>query len=500
MLPLVASTIISLLASKIDNTGESKLESESLSKYGNFSEWYDYIIEASDIIDKRYPVKGMLVWKPYGYRSLKLAMSILENLLEEYGHEEAYFPMLVPEEVFEKEKDFLEGFSGETFVVERTIRKPLMRKFLLRPTSETVMYYMFSLWIQSYKDLPLKLFQTVNVFRYETEHTKPILRVREIIRFNESHTAHATPEDADRQIMEAIEIYAKFYDALGLSYIILKTPKWDTFAGAEYNYDFFEIMPDKKTIELGSVINLGQKFAKAFDIKYQKPNGSFEYVYQTCYGISERVIGVLISMHGDDRGIIFPANVAPIQVIIIPIPYKGYEEKVLKKCEEVFSYLKKNGLRVRIDKTEKTPGEKFYYWELRGVPVRIEIGPRDVDNNTITIVRRDTLQRIVVKDDEILSKIKELFEKIFENLKKRAWDWLYKNIHQASSIEEANKIYEERQGVIKLPWCGSDECGLEIEEKTGLEGLGHDPKEKAEGSCAVCGREAKLYFYIGKRY
>ncbi len=476
------------------------MESGSLRKYSNFSEWYDYVVEAADIIDKRYPVKGMLVWKPYGYKALKLSMRILENLLEEYGHEEAYFPMLVPEEVFAKEKDFLEGFSGETFVVERTIRKVLMRKFLLRPTSETVMYYMFSLWIQSYKDLPIKLFQTVNVFRYETEHTRPILRVREIIMFNEAHTAHESLEDANKQIKEAIEIYKKFFDSLGLSYLILKTPKWDTFAGAEYNFDFFEIMPDKRAIELGSVINLGQKFAKAFDIKYQKRDGSYEYVYQTCYGVSERVIGVLISVHGDDRGIIFPAHIAPIQVIIIPIPYKGSEEAVFKKCDDILLKLKQNGIRARIDKTENTPGEKYYYWELRGVPVRVEIGPRDVRNNTVTLVRRDTLKRMVVKDEELLPKLNELFKEIFDNLKKKSWEWLNQNIHTASSVEEAKEIYREKQGIIKVPWCGRDECGQKIEEATELEGLGHDPEEKAEGACVICGKEAKWYFYIGKKY
>ncbi len=476
------------------------MESASFDKYAKFSEWYDHVIEAADIIDKRYPVKGMLVWKPYGYKALKLTMSILENLLEEYGHEEAYFPMLVPEEVFAREKDFLEGFSGETFVVERTISKALARKFLLRPTSETVMYYMFSLWIQSYKDLPLKIFQTVNVFRYETEHTRPILRVREIIRFNEAHTAHATPEDTERQIFEAIEIYAKFFDSLCLSYVILRTPKWDTFAGAEYNYDFFEIMPDKRAIELGSVINLGQKFAKAFDIKYQKPDGSFEYVYQTCYGVSERVLGVLISVHGDEHGIIFPTHIAPIQVIIIPIPYKGVEEQVLEKCRKVLAILKENRIRARVDETEKTPGEKYYYWELKGVPIRIEIGPRDVENGTVTIFRRDTFERYVVKDDEMLNKINELMVEINETLRERAWKWLRENIHVATTIDEANRIYEERQGVIKLPWCGKDECGQTIEELTGLEGLGHDPKETCDGKCVICGEDAKWYFYIGKKY
>ena len=471
-----------------------------INKVANFSEWYDNVVEAADIIDKRYPVKGMLVWKPYGFKALKLTMRILEDLLDEYGHEEAYFPMLVPEEVFGLEKDFLEGFSGETFVVERTISRNLQRKFLLRPTSETVMYYMFRYWIKSYRDLPLKLYQTVNVFRYETEHTRPILRVREIIRFNESHTAHATPEDAERQIKEAIEVYSKFFDALDLAYIILRTPKWDTFAGAEYNYDFFTLMPDRRAIELGSVINLGQKFAKAFEIAFQKEDGTHEYAYQTCYGVSERVVGVLMSVHGDDRGIIFPPNVAPIQIIIIPIVYKGTEDIVLKKVERVFKQLKDKKFRVKVDYSEKSPGEKFYYWEMKGVPIRIEIGPRDVEKGVVILVRRDTLEKITVKDEEIEDKIRELFREIKRELSSRSEKWLNENIFSAEKLEDAVKIYNEKKGIVKVPWCGDDECGQKIEEETGLEALGFDPEEKIDGICSLCGRPAKHYMYLGKKY
>lgn len=481
-------------------SASSTSNSSSLDKYKNFSSWYDYIIEAADIIDKRYPVKGMLVWKPYGFKALKLTMSILEEIFSEYGYEEAYFPMLVPEEVFSKEKDFLEGFSGETFVVERTIRKPLARKFLLRPTSETVMYYMFNLWIKSFRDLPLRLYQTVNVFRYETEHTRPILRVREIIRFNEAHTAHATAEDAEREIFRAIEIYSKFFDQLLIPYIILRTPKWDTFAGAVYNYDFYALMPDKRVIELGSVINLGQKFAKVFDIKYQKQDGTFEYVHQTCFGVSERLVGVIISIHGDNRGIIFPTHIAPIQIVIVPILYKGHEQKVLNKCEKVYKLLRDNKFRVTLDTSDKTPGEKYYYWELKGVPIRIEIGPKDIEENKITIVRRDTLDRIKVDENKLLENLNTLMRDINENLKEKASRWLFSNIYEAKSVDEAIKIYSEKSGIVKLPWCYRDECGLKMEEQTNLSALGFNLKEKADGTCAICGQQAKTYLYLGKKY
>jgi len=422
-------------------------------KYKNFSEWYEKVTEEAEIIDKRYPVKGMLVWKPYGFKALKLTIGILERLLEEYGHQEAYFPMLVPEEIFAKEKDFLEGFSGETFVVERTISKKLARKFLLRPTSETVMYYMFSLWITSYKDLPIKLYQTVNVFRYETEQTHPILRVREIIRFNEAHTVHATPEDAERQIMEGLEIYSKFFDELLIPYIILKTPPWDTFSGAEYNFDFFALMPDKKAIELGSVINLGQKFAKAFEIKFQDSDGKWKYVYQTCYGVSERVVGVLISIHGDNRGIIFPPNVAPIQIVIVPIPGEEMLDKILEKCRKIFERLKKSGFRVHLDgRREITPGRKYYWWEFLGVPLRIEIGVKEVEEGRVTIARRDLFKRVVVSDEELEETIRRLFREISEELYRRAKKWLESNILTASNIEEGLKLYKKNGGgILRFP-------------------------------------------------
>ncbi len=471
-------------------------------KYSRFSEWYEKVTEEAEIIDKRYPVKGMLVWKPYGYKSLKLTMRILERLLEEYGHQEAYFPMLVPEEVFEKERDFLEGFSGETFVVERTISKKLTRKFLLRPTSETVMYYMFSLWITSYKDLPIKIYQTVNVFRYETEQTHPILRVREIIMFNEAHTAHASLEDANRQIREAIEIYSKFFDELLLPYIILKTPPWDTFAGAEYNFDFFALMPDKKAIELGSVINLGQKFAKAFDIKFQDRDGEWKYVYQTCYGVSERVLGVIISVHGDNRGIIFPPNIAPIQIVIIPIPGESTMGEILDKCRKIRDRLKKKGFRVHLDdRSELTPGRKYYWWEFLGVPLRIEVGEKEVKEGKVTLARRDTLKRVVVRDGELEQKIEELFNDIAKEMYRRAIEWLKSNILMSSSIGEGLRKHRENGGgILKFPWCGSDSCGLKIEEETGLPSLGHNPDEKASGKCVICGKDAKYYFYVGKKY
>ncbi|MEM4662068.1 MAG: aminoacyl--tRNA ligase-related protein, partial [Desulfurococcaceae archaeon] len=290
-----------------------------IDKYEKFDEWYHAVLREADIVDIRYPVKGMIVWRPYGLKALRFTQRILIELLEKTGHQEAYFPALIPESIFAKEKDFLEGFGGESFSVEGTGTKKFSERFFIRPTSETVMYYMWSLWIRGRKDLPLKMYQAVNIFRYETKMTHPILRVREIMGFIEAHTAHATMEEAEKQIGEATSIYKEFFDRLLLPYFIVKTPPWDTFAGAEYNYDFITVMPDGKGLELGSVINLGQRFAKAFDIKFMDTDGSTKYVYQTCYGVSERVLGAVIAVHGDSVGLFFPPEIAPIQVVIVPI-------------------------------------------------------------------------------------------------------------------------------------------------------------------------------------
>jgi prolyl-tRNA synthetase len=244
-----------------------------MDKYEDFAKWYHSILKYAQIVDIRYPLKGMNVWMPYGLKALRNTQRIIIDLLEKSGHQEAYFPTMIPETIFAKEKDFLKGFGGETFVVEGTMTKKFTEKLLVRPTSETVMYYMWSIWIKGRKDLPLKMYQTVNVFRYETKMTHPILRVREIMSFIEAHTAHPTLEEAEKQVRDAITIYKEFFDRLLIPYFIVKTPPWDTFAGAEYNYDFITVMPDGKGLELGSVINLGQKFARAFDIKFMDSDG-----------------------------------------------------------------------------------------------------------------------------------------------------------------------------------------------------------------------------------
>lgn len=472
----------------------------NINKLENFIEWYEEVLKVAEIIDNRYPVKGMIVWKPYGYKALKLMLRIMEDILDKYNHEEANFPMLIPESIFKKESDFLEGFRGESYVVTQAGNTELTEKMYLRPTSETVMYEMFKLWIRSKSDLPLKLYQTVNIFRYETKMTKAILRVREIIKFKEAHTCHLTMEDADKQIVEGIQIYKEFFDSMLLPYIILRTPKWDTFAGAEYNYDFISVMPDGKGVELGSVINLGNRFAKAFDIKYQKDDDSYEYVYQTCYGVSERALAVAFSIHGDDKGAIFPSSIAPIQIIIIPIIFKGKENIIIEKCNEIKKILEENGFRVKIDDRDKNPGDKYYYWEAKGVPLRIEIGPRDIKKKQVMIVRRDTFQKISKDEGSLIKSITEIFKQINENLKERANKYLFERVFYFKNIEEF-RDNKTKNGIVTLPWCGNKDCGIELENLIDMPSLGYIPNEYIKENCLICGKKEDVrWLYFGRTY
>ncbi|MET1159942.1 MAG: proline--tRNA ligase [Thermoprotei archaeon] len=469
-------------------------------KYEDFAKWYHEVLKHGDIVDIRYPVKGMIVWKPYGLKALRLTQKILIDLLEKTGHQEAYFPTMIPESLFSKEKDFLEGFGGESFVVEGTATRKFNERLFVRPTSETVMYYMWSIWIKGRRDLPLKMYQVVNVFRYETKMTHPILRVREIMSFIEAHTAHATMEEAEEQIREAISIYKKFFDTLLLPYFIVKTPPWDTFAGAEYNYDFVTVMPDGKGLELGSVINLGQRFAKAFDIKFMDTDGKVKYVYQTCYGVSERTLGAVIGIHGDEKGLFFPPIIAPIQVVIVPIA-KPDDKEVFEYADKVAHLLKQNGIRVYVDKDpEHTPGWKYYFWEFKGVPTRIEIGRKELSSKTVTIARRDGKPKKTVPLDKLFNELEKTWRDIEEYLKAKALEHLKKLTLITDKPEEAQGF----KGLIVVPWDGTRECAEELEATIGKQVLGEITESpiklpSLEGK-SICGRKADRYALLGTTY
>ena len=387
----------------------------------NFSEWFHNILETADIIDSRYPIKGMSVWRPYGFQIRKHFYNYLTDLLDK-DHDETLFPLLIPESELAKEGIHVKGFEDEVYWITHGGQKELNEKLALRPTSETAIYPMFSLWIRSHIDLPIKVYQKVNTFRYETKHTRPLIRVREITSFAEVHTVHSSAEEADKQVQTGIEIYKDIFDKLAIPYLISNRPVWDKFPGAEYTIAFDTIFPDGKTLQIATVHNLGQTFAKTFDITFENKEGQHEYGYQTCYGLSDRVIASLIAIHGDDKGLILPPTVAPKQVVIVPILFKKGQEEVLSKCREIKKSLEDLNIRVSIDDRDLRPGKKFFDIEQKGSPLRIELGPRDLENNKIIYVRRDNGEKSELSiDDDLPVNIKNLLNTIHDNLYDKAW-------------------------------------------------------------------------------
>ncbi len=468
----------------------------------NFIEWLNNVLFTAQIYDYRYPVKGMGIWMPYGYKLRQNVINIMRKLLDKTGHEEVLFPLLIPRTMLEREATHIKGFMGEVFWVTRGGKSRLDMELALRPTSETSMTTAFRDWIQSWKDLPLKVYQVVSVFRYETKSTRPLIRVREISTFKEAFTAHATSEDAWRQFREAISIYKRFFNALGIPYIISSRLPWDRFAGADETVTFDTIMPDGRALQIGSVHYLGQRFSKAFDAKFMTEKGKYEHIYQLSYGISERVIASIIAVHSDELGPILPPNVAPIQVVIVPIPYKEVEEAVYKYARRIYDELKRRRLRVHLDDDpEETPGSKFYKWERRGVPLRVEVGPRDLENGGATLVRRDTRERLFVKLEQLAEEIRRTMRVMLREMKERAWREFKARLKPAKSLEEIGEVVKNRMIAI-VPWCGSEECAHEIEDLTGYKILGKPLRKprKSRDKCPVCGRSSITILYVGRSY
>ncbi len=472
-----------------------------------FSRWFDWVLEEAGIYDYgRYPVKGMGIWLPYGFQIRRRVIELIRSVLDSTGHEEVLFPLLIPETLLRKESEHIRGFEGEVYWVTHGGKEPLDIRLALRPTSETSISYMESFWIKSYKQLPKKYYQIVSIFRYETKATRPLIRLREVTTFKEAHTVHDSFEDADRQVAEAIELYKRIFDELGIPYVISRRPEWDKFAGALYTVAFDTVMPDGRTLQIGTVHHLGQNFTVPFEIRIQLRDETLDYAWQTSYGLSDRVVATLIAIHGDDRGAVIPPNVAPIQVVIVPIPAGSEEDRRLvnEYVEKVARMLREAGIRIHVDdRDDVRPGRKFYEWEARGVPLRIEIGPREARSNKVMVARRDTFEKIELGLEGLPEKLRELMEDVRKNLRKRAWNWLRTRVKRVESIEEAKRILEEERGIVELPWCGREECGLKLEELVDAGVLG-SPLERPDWvkgkRCPVCGRSAVTSVRLAKKY
>ncbi len=447
----------------------------------DFSEWYNEIIDISGLTDKRYPVKGMNVWMPYGFSLMKNTDDMIREKFYGDDYEEVMFPSLISRSMFEVEFEHIKGFEKELFWITKGGRESLEDDLAMRPTSESAMYPMFKLWIRDHGDLPKRIFQIVQVYRYETKHTRPFIRSRDI-HFIECHTAHETYEDAEMQMNLYRREWNFFTENLCLPYMEVKRPEWDKFPGAVYTIAFDTLMPSGRTLQIGTIHEYGNNFSKNYDVKYAKENGEGEFVNQTTFGMSERLIAAIVGIHGDDKGLILPPAVAPIQVIIVPIT--SAEEIFDEYIERVKTQLIKMNFRVRVDDNDNyTPGYKFNQWEMKGVPLRIEIGQREVESNTVTVSLRTRKGRIKVSMDS-LSDVDKLLREVEDDLRNNARDLLMAGI-------EGKPISGQESGIKIMILCESEECARKVESSVEMDMMGHILNYGKEGKCEVCGKNGQ---------
>ncbi len=472
----------------------------TVKKDENFGKWYLEVIKKAKLAEQS-PVEGCIVFTPYSYSIWENIKNYLDKKIKETGHSNVYFPLFIPESLLEKEAEHFSGFKPECAWVTIGGNSELGERLAIRPTSETIMYYTFSKWIRSYRDLPLLVNQWCNIVRWETKAAKPFLRTKEFL-WQEGHTAHATKEEADEEVMKMLNIYKELIEEqLAIPVIIGKKSEREKFKGALYTTTLEAMMPDGKAIQMGTSHCLGQNFSKPFEITFLDKDEKKKYVWQTSWGVSTRLIGALIMVHGDNKGLIIPPKIAPYQVVIIPIYKSDTKEKVLEKCREIKKKIEEKGIRVFLDEREQyTPGFKFNEWELKGVPLRVEIGPIDIEKNSITIFRRDTGERKVIKESEI-EKIEDSLEEIQKDLFKRAKKFFEEHVYIAKNFEEFKEIMKNKRGFIKACWCGSEECEVKIKEETGatIRCIPFE-KEKIFSNCVFCGKKAKEVVYFARAY
>ena len=463
----------------------------------DFAQWYTDVVRKAQLADYSC-VKGCMIVEPAGYAIWENIQHELDRRFKATGVVNCSMPIFIPESLLQKEKDHVEGFAPEVAWVTHGGMEELQERLCVRPTSETLFCDYYSRHVQSYRDLPKLYNQWCSVVRWE-KTTRPFLRSREFW-WQEGHTAHATAEEAKERTELMLNVYADFCEEV-LAIPVVKGQKTEKerFAGAIATYTIEALMHDGKALQSGTSHNFGDGFAKAFDIKYSDKNNQLQYVHQTSWGVSTRIIGAIIMVHGDNDGLKLPPRIAPTQVIIIPIQQK--KEGVLEKAEELKNALNDKGFRVKVDDCDKTPGWKFADCEMRGIPLRVEIGPRDIENNQAVLVRRDTREKVTVSLDELNEKVSELLDDIQANMYKTAKEHLDSHTFTATNIDEMEKILDEKTGFVKAMWCGCRECEDAIKEKTGATSRCMPFKqEHISDVCVNCGKPATKMVYWGRAY
>jgi prolyl-tRNA synthetase len=465
----------------------------------DFSQWYLDVVRKAELADYS-PVKGCMVIRPYGYAIWEQIQQAFDKEFKRTGHVNAYFPLFIPESLLRKEAEHVEGFAPQVAYVTHGGGEELEEKLVVRPTSEAIIGTMYAKWIQGWRDLPILINQWANVVRWE-KVTRPFLRTTEFL-WQEGHTAHETHDEAEAETLMILDIYAHVCESV-LAMPVVKGQKSDSekFAGALRTYSIEALMGDGRALQAGTSHNLGQNFAKAFEITFQGRDKTVQYVWGTSWGVSTRLVGGVIMTHGDDSGLVLPPKVAPYQAVIVPIGRDNWRETVLPKAQEIQRALQAAGVRVTLDEREERPGWKFSEWEMRGVPLRLEIGPKDIEKAAVLVARRDTREKQSVPMDGLPARIAQMLDEVQQALLDRARQFRDEHTQRASSYDEFKQIMEGRPGFVISSWCGSAECEAQIKTDTQAT-IRNMPMKGAppSGNCVRCDNPAKFEAWFAKAY
>ncbi|MBT9172930.1 MAG: Proline--tRNA ligase [Syntrophomonadaceae bacterium] len=479
---------------------EKEFVREITSQEADYSQWYLDVVLKAQLMDYS-PVKGCMVIRPYGFALWENIQQGLDRRIKDTGHKNAYFPLFIPESLLQKEAEHVEGFAPEVAWVTHGGSEKLAERLVVRPTSETIICEMYSRWIQSWRDLPVLINQWCNVVRWE-KVTRPFLRTSEFL-WQEGHTAHRNEEEAEAETLLMLDVYRDFAENdLAVPVIPGRKTENEKFAGALRTYTIEALMSDGKALQAGTSHNLGEHFARVFDITYLDKDGTLKYVWQTSWGASTRLIGAVIMVHGDDRGLALPPKIAPVQAVLVPIAPKQARETVLRRAQALFSELKEAGVRLELDDREEySAGWKFNEWEMKGVPLRIELGPRDLESGQAVLVRRDTGEKVTAPLAGLGGKVAALLLEIQANMLEKARRFREENTSCTDDYGEFKRIIEERRGLIVSHWCGDSECELAVKEETKatIRCLPFRP-EGPPGRCLRCGSQSGTVAYFARAY